>query len=260
MKRVVVSAKQFITDIRTGKTDERLMSDYQLSPSGLLQLKNELLSRRLISVSELKHQMGPVRTRKKISAERFLYDFRQHPDDLYLMERYGLKPHQLKKVYQSLITRRLLSEFEYESRDVRDPAVDAERKPAPAVGQVGEASTVVSVVGQFEDSEAQFIDRYRDSELPADFFKDYSGVCIGKGAPPDVPDYRDPSTQDKLRESSAKGGRQRTVVEIIGADCSPNCGAVKNPAAEDSCLSCGVVFSKARSGPNVVSGAIWKDD
>jgi len=260
MKRVVLNAKEFIADIRSGKTDQRLMSDYRLSPASLLKVKNELLSRRLISVSDLKNQMGPVRTRKKINADRFLYDFRQRPDDLYLMEKYSLKPYHLKKVYLSLIKRHLLSEFEYESRDVRVPAVDEERRPAPAVGQVGEASTVISVVRQHEDPQAQFIDRYRDSRLPSDFFKDYSGIAIGKSCPSDLPDFGLPPAQHTSCVPAGLRGSQTTVVEIIGGDYCPNCGALKNPASEDCCLSCGVVYAKARLGTTRVVGAIWKDE
>ncbi len=259
MKRVVVSAKQFVADIRSGKTDQCLMRDYQLSPTCLLDLKNELLTRRLISVNELRNQMGPVRTRKKINSERFLYDFRQRPDDFYLMEKYGLKPHQLKKVYVNLIEKRLLTDFEYESRDVRDPAVDEVHSPAPDVGQLGEASTVVSVVEQWEDPEAQFIDQYRDSRLPADFFKDYSGVRIGRSDLPDLPDLGTPSGPNSCRDSKGLAGNQTTVVQILGGDYCPKCGARKNPASEDSCLNCGVIYEKVPSDPKIISGAIWKD-
>lgn len=260
MKRVVLNAKEFVADIRSGKTDQRLMSDYGLSSASLLKVKNELLNRRLISVSDLKNQMGPVRTRRKINADRFLYEFRQRPDDLYLMEKYGLKPHHLRKVYQSLIKRHLLSEFEFESREVRVRAVDEERRPAPAVGQVGEASTVISVVGQSDYSEAQFIDRYRDSQLPTDFFKDYSGIPIGKTCPSDLPDFGSPPAETGSRIPGGWRGSQSTVVEIIGGDYCPKCGALKNPASEDSCLSCGVVYSKAHHGTAKVVGASWKDE
>jgi hypothetical protein len=166
----------------------------------------------------------------------------------------------LKRVYLSLIKRSLLSEFEYESRNVRVPEVDEGRRPTPAVGQVGEASTVISVVGRCDDSEAQFIDRYRDSRLPAEFFKDYSGISIGKSSPPDLADFDHASAQDRQCGSTGLGGPQTTVVEIIGADYCPNCGALKNPASEDSCLSCGVIYAKAQSGPRVVAGALWNDE
>ncbi|MFH1116304.1 MAG: hypothetical protein V1792_20520 [Pseudomonadota bacterium] len=260
MKRVIVSAKQFIADIRSGKTDHCLMRDYRLSPTSLLDLKNELLCRRLISLNELRNQMGPVRTRKKINSERFLYDFRQHPDDFYLMERYGLKPHQLKKVYLNLIEKRLLTDFEYESRAVRDPAVDEVHMPAPAVGQLSEASTVVSVVEQWEDSEARFIEQHRDSQLPADFFKDYSGIRIGKGDAADLADFGTPPGSDRPHGSGDQAGNRKTRLEIIGDDYCPRCGTLKNPASEDSCLNCGVVYEKVLCGAKIVAGAIWKND
>ncbi|MDQ7784997.1 MAG: hypothetical protein RDU20_19085 [Desulfomonilaceae bacterium] len=260
MKRVVVSAKQLIADIRDCKPDRKLMRDYRLSQTGLMNIKNELLSRGLISLNELKNQMGSVRTRKKISAERFLYDFRRHPDDFHLMERYGLKAYQLRKVYLSLIKRRLLSDFEYQSRAVRAPEVDEERRPAPALGRVGETSTIVSVVQQCEDPEADFIHKYRDTQLPPDFFKDYSGISIGGRSPSDLPDLDITPVEVGPSSSPGSEGRRRAVVQIMGGNSCPNCGALTNPASQDSCLSCGVIYEKVHSRPKVVSGVIRNDD
>ena len=260
MKKVVVNAKEFVADIRTGKSDQALMQDYSLSPRSLLRLKNDLLTRRLISVKDLKCQGGRVRTRKKISSERFLYDFRQKPDDLYLMEKYGLKPHQLRAVYLSLIKRRLLTDFEYESRQVRVPAVEEERRPTPLSEPMPAASTVVSLVDQTEDTETQYLDRYRDSSLPPEFFKDFSGVPIGQPPASELPDF---STEQECAGpfgSPHLAGDQSTVVEIVHKDYCPKCGRPRVAESQDACLGCGIIFSKVETTPRVVTGAVWPDD
>lgn len=260
MKKVVVNAKDFISDIRAGKSDRALMECYSLSEKSLLRVKNDLLTRRLISLKDLKRAGCRIRTRKKINSERFLYDFRQNPDDLYLMEKYGLKPHQLRTVYLSLIERHYLTDFEYESRTVRVPAVDEERRPTPRAEPEPAPSTVVSVVDQHEDPETQYIERYRDSCLPPEFFKDYSGVQIGRTSPEDLPDFGPGQASPGPGVPTKSLNDQTTVVEILHTELCPRCSHPKSPDSEDTCLSCGIIFSKVEAAPRVLAGVVWPDD
>jgi hypothetical protein len=271
MKKVVVNAKEFLTDIRACKSDRTLMREYCLSEKSLLHLKNELLAKNLVSLKELKQQSGNIRTRKRITSERFLYDFRQNPDDLYLMEKYGLKPHQLRKVYLNLIERNLLTDLEYESREGRVPAVEEARKPSPITEQQRMPSTVVSVIEQDEktephyaeqndDAEAQFIAQHCDSQLPPEFFRDHTGIKIGSRSPSELPDFGASREEERPYGIIGLAGNQTTVVEIIDSDCCPRCGCRKSPESEDVCLSCGIVFAKVESTPRIVAGAVWGDD
>lgn len=235
MKKVVINAKDLCTDIRSGRTDQELMQKYNLSPNSLGSLKKELLLRKLITRQEMESQTGsPVQARKKINAGRFLADFRERPDDLYLMERYGLKPRQLKKVYDSLISKHVLSEYEYEYRDVKAPELDEEIEAPPA------ASTVVSVVESVEFRQMSAQRAFRSGDLPEAFFRDYSGIKIGQspGLPPAI--HRQTGSEGETRKSGFS-----TVVEIVDFECCPKCGAPKHVDSKDTCLACGIVFAKA---------------
>lgn len=242
MKKVVINAQEVCGDIRSGLTDQELMLKYKISPDTLVQLKKELLLRRLVTPREIEAQGGaPVQARKKINAGRFLADFRERPDDLYLMEKYGLKPRQLKKVYDSLIAKHMLSEYEYEYRDRKAPELDQEIEAPPA------ASTVVSVVESAEFRQMSAQRAFRSGDLPEAFFRDYSGIKIGSntGPPPGI--HRQASTVVEGRKSGFS-----TVVDIVDFECCPNCGVPKHVDSKDSCLSCGIVFAKARSSAKQV--------
>ncbi len=249
MKRVVINAKEVCGEIRSGITDQELMLKYKLSPNTLGQLKKELLLRRLVTPQEIEAQSGaPVQARKKINAGRFLADFRERPDDLYLMEKYGLKLRQLKKVYDSLIAKHLLSEYEYEYRDTKAPGLDREIEAPPA------ASTVVSVVESAEFRQMSAQRAVRSGDLPEAFFRDYSGVKIGQstGPPPGI--HRQASAVADNRKTGFS-----TVVEIVDFECCPKCGVPKHVDSKDSCLSCGIVFAKARCSTKEAASHVPRD-
>lgn len=235
MKKVVINAKEVCADIRSGKTDEALMLKYGLSPNTLVRLKKELLLRRLITRQEIESQAGsPVQARKKINAGRFLADFRERPDDLYLMEKYGLKPQQLKRVYDGLIAKHMLAEYEYEYRDVKATELDDEAVAAAA-------STVVSVVESAEFRRMSAQQTFRSGDLPEAFFRDYSGIKIGEGAGLPAGIHRQASSGAESRKSGFS-----TVVEIVEFECCPKCGVPKHVDSKESCLACGIVFAKAK--------------
>lgn len=112
---------------------------------------------------------------KHLNAYRFVKDFRFKPDDYYLMELYGLKPRQLMRVYRALMQAGLLSEFEFHSRDRVCPELeDAPMRPPDA------ASTVVTVIER-EAGGPELAKYARDDDsLPKDFYRDRSGIKIGR--------------------------------------------------------------------------------
>lgn len=257
MKKVSINYRDFVADIRSGKNDSLLMERYALSSASLVHIKNELLSRGLLTVDDLNLQGGPVRTKKKINAERFLYDFRQKPDDLHLMAKYSLKPRQLRKVYLSLMEKKLLTEFEYESRNLKVPEVDRQPDRNEVPPQAQSSSTVVSVVET--DLEASYIASMRNSELPEEFFKDFSGIKIGKGSD-STTDYA--SVQQNCSPHGSKEsshGHSDLHERVDGKNC-PKCGRPKSPDSMDSCVSCGIVFSKASGGSGPLECAVWDNE
>ena len=62
--------------------------------------------------------------RRSVNANEFLAAFTERPDDYYLMEKFSLKPNHLRKIYDQLIKRGLLDEYEYRSRDGKSPEVE----------------------------------------------------------------------------------------------------------------------------------------
>jgi hypothetical protein len=236
MKQLRINAREAAADIKSRKSDEQLMKKYELNVKALARLKHELLSRSLVTEDDLKAQ-GKAPPRKKINSDRFLDDFRARPDDSYLMEKYELKPKQLRKVYSTLIERGLLSEFEYEGRDIK--SVDVEEYDEAQAA----ASTVVSVVERVE-----FERHVRDFSpanqgLPKEFFKDFSGIKIGTGydALPGLPQLPGGSAKSRTLSPS-------TAVEVIEYERCPNCGNPKHVDYPDSCRQCGIVYAKFKPG------------
>ena len=252
MKTVRINARGFVADIRSGKDDFALQQKYGLEQEDLVQLKNELLARRFLSIEDLKCQPGPLKTRIRINPERFLYDFRHTPDDDFLMRKYSLNPQQLKRVYTHLMENQLLTQAEYDGRVRKDPAVDATQESLSVSGEYQMPSDPITLVD--EDSEVSYLRSMRDSELPKEFFLDYSGIRIGGPG----------------RSGSSGGASGSQVHEIRCKDHElfeglregeycPNCGTPVRSASSDSCLKCGVVFSKMRKRGKIVTGALWDD-
>lgn len=253
MKKVLINAKEMVRDIKSGKSDYELRTIYGISDKSLLKVKAELLARKLIDPEQhIESPKPPPVGKRRIEAESFLGDFRARPDDLYLMEKYCLKPAQLKKVYTALVAKGLLSEFELDTRDGKFPGMDEEAfGPAPA-------STVVSVVerGMFgldakrTDSEAH--------DLPSEFFKDHSGIKIGRPGPPEAQDAG--TAEEPDRQSAAALRTLSTVVEIIEGEYCPRCGSPKTRHSVDSCLHCGIVFAKFKAHGRQVKIPVWGKD
>jgi len=158
-----------------------------------------------------------------IKAEEFLWAFRNRPDDYYLMERFSLKPKHLRKVYDQLIERGLLEEYEYNCREKKSVEVE-ETRVAPAT-----PSPVVSTPDHTSEALGEF------TTFPSDFHSQPAPV-------PHI--YRDTST----------------AVELQTTELCPKCHRAKQPAHPNSCPHCGVVFAKIKQSETSDNVAIWVDD
>lgn len=253
MKKVRISTRQIVQEIKAATSDAELCERYHLSRKSLFCLKKELLARRLVTLADVKEQCSRSKAKKRLNVERFLYDFRRNPDDAYLMEKYSLGPSQLKRVYLDLMEKNQLSDYEYHSRSVQSPEVEQ----APATPLT--ASSAVSLVEDYFQ-EPLIPNVKRESQqmgLPDDFFRDHSGVKLGKYLT-DTPDFGCYHNQQKRRPHSTLAC-QSTVVELVEPDYCPNCGLAKNSFSPDACLGCGIVFAKAASAhqPGIT---IWRHD
>jgi hypothetical protein len=223
MKRVRISAKDFLSDIRNGATDRDLGDKYDLSPRSLSKVKNALLGRGLVSREELGDFHAPIEPSKsRVNAKAFLEDFRKCADDIFLMEKYSVTAEQLKKVYDTLIERGLLDEYEYHCRD----------KKAPQLGEVetlpAEDLTAVSLVEDLSGS-----------------LKDYFAISA--------------SSLTKNRARAARKHGSLPPDPYFGSPrlVCPNCGKLVGPDAGASCIHCGVVFAKAEQRFRQDKIAIW---
>jgi hypothetical protein len=227
-KKIRISARAIREDIKNRLDDRALMEKYGLSLKNLLRVKRTLVANGLLSEEEIQNQGAPARPgQKTLQAGAFMRDFRQRPDDFYLMKRYELTPRQLKKVYDAMQRRGLLSDFELNSRD----------RIAPELQEVSDhpiaASTVVSMVENQVEEVTQRIREEKYGGLPSGMFKDFSGRKIGSGAADSHP--------HALRNTS-------TVVDILPPGTCPKCGSEKEHREAASCAVCGIVFWKYRRG------------
>ncbi len=145
MRTIRVKAGDIVKDIRAGLGDTALMEKYRLSVRSLLKVLIALLDKGLITREELgSFDTPPPNQAGSIKVSEFLASFRRNPDDFYLMEKYSLRPQQLKRIYDALVEKRLLSEYEYNYRERKAPELEepvtAESEDSTAVDLSGEVS------------------------------------------------------------------------------------------------------------------------
>jgi hypothetical protein len=222
MKTVRVNVKQIVRDIRAKKSDEDIMLEHSLSPRSLLKIKKLLLDRKLVSRKLLAEQGGgKLPRRRKVDAYEFLIDFRERPDDLHLMEKHGLKPRHLQRVYSQLIAKGMLSEYEYHTRDVKSPLVD-ETIVTPMA-----ASTMIGLIEPPSRELGGFTRTAADPDLPSSFFRDHSGISIGG-----------------MLDGTGNDMDESTIIQVVTENNCPKCGCVRDAFATDTCESCGIVYAK----------------
>lgn len=210
-RRIRISAKELIRDIKTGQGVAVIMEKYGLSQSSMSKVLAALLERRLVSKADLR-SLGrqPSSAVKTVSAGEFLACLKDTSDDYVLMREYGLNPEQLKEIYDTLIEKGLLSEYEYYARDTKAPELE---QPAPP---------------DAEDSTA------------VDLLQDLAGT------PRDyVMTARSGSVVTSVASLSAQPSSTNVAdCSIPGTSSCPNCSEPVGSVSEDTCAHCGIVFSK----------------
>jgi hypothetical protein len=229
MKKVQVDLRAILKDLRSGKTDEQIKKKHNLSLKSLVRIKKALLERNLITQEQLDKQSGGAEQPKvnAINIKEFVKDFTEQSDDNYLMEKYGLTAAKLKQVYDRLIGKGLITEYEYHTRQGKTPELaEAEASPMAASTMIDlmENPPTVSRASSWRLSSAEI-------DLPDSFYKDHS---IGKepstGAPKDSPKPPDDSS---------------TIIDLVGKEPCPKCGHPKDPHfSANTCPKCGLLFSK----------------
>ena len=153
-----------------------------------------------------------VRTEAKrihINAREFLEAFRDRSDDYRLMRKFSLKPKHLMKIYDQLMERGLLTEYEYDHREKKSPDVEektaSRATPSPVVSTPDSPSEPVSTFTTFQSES-----------------------------------HSQPSSAPHLSTNAP------TVVELRTTELCPKCDRAKHPDYPDSCPYCGVVFAKIK--------------
>lgn len=234
MNSIRISAKRFVEDIRSGMGDAAIMEKYCLSARSLPKVKEELMRRGLLAPADVKSTNGcPISDKISIKVKEFVRLFRESSDDFVMMSTYSLTPKQLEQIYRQLIAKGLLSEYEFHSRERRSPELQEMELLEP------DETTAV-------DFTEEFSGRLRDYEKigafrpNADWLKKSTSVTDGLSR--DV---------DPARVAHARR-------DAPGLGPCPRCGKPKHPESPDSCLHCGVVFSKLKSDSKRNGVAIWE--
>jgi hypothetical protein len=72
---------------------------------------------------------GTVRRKRTVRAKEFVTAFREMPDDFYLMDKFGITPRTLGRIYSVLIEKGMLSETEYSNREGKAPELEEQENP-----------------------------------------------------------------------------------------------------------------------------------
>ncbi len=144
-----------------------------------------------------------------INAREFLEAFRDRSDDYYLMRKFSLKPKHLRKIYDRLMERGLLAEYEYNHRDKK--SLEVEEKTVS-----------------------------RATLSPVVLTPDSTSEAVGKFTTFPSESHSQPSPAPHVSTGAS------TVVELRTTELCPRCDRAKHPDYPDSCPYCGVVFAKIK--------------
>ncbi|MGO9119481.1 MAG: hypothetical protein ACLQPD_17965 [Desulfomonilaceae bacterium] len=181
---------------------------------------------------------------KLIRAKEFLACFRQTPNDLHLMGKFCLSSKQFKKVYEALIEKGLLTEFEYNHREMStDKSESLATRPNPQLDRATVREGRISEI--------------RHMQRPSEEIHKSLELCSNSSAKIDPLSRVQASSRHKQRtmrlERSNKSAFERPAFR-------PKCSHVTNPWSPDPCISCGVVFSKLRQTAKGQEVSIWEPD
>jgi hypothetical protein len=251
MKKVVINTHEVIADFKARIGDAAIMEKYSLSARSLINLKKELLGRGLISPDDVRPSRTPPKSnRKPLKAKEFVADFRDRPDDAFLMQKYGLSPSELRTVYRKLIEKRWISEYEFYMREGIVPEVG---EPIENLSMFSNAAVLLHTT---TTAVPTTVVQSRESGLPEDFYRDHSGIKIGPGmkAVDLAPDDESEPTLRAIRNLRD----DMTVVQLMTTELCPNCSRPKGDTSEESCQFCGIVYAKLQK-PSQKGPVIWEE-
>ncbi len=238
METIRETIKAVADQLRMGANDEVIMRTYGISQDILDQLRKALADKGLLPChdGEVSKSSCATKPKKSIDAKKFLASFRAASDDLCLMQEYALKPKQLKHIYKALIEKGLLSEYEYYYR----------QRKAPELGEPTEnlldASTKVSLVESISDETRRLYS--------------LEGAQMRKSA----------SDGDSQNVDAACNGNRRdmrSTPESPAKDSAgycPRCHRTKDPSSADTCIHCGVIYSKFARHAQGAGISMWDFD
>jgi hypothetical protein len=175
VQRRKISAREAVSDIRSGMDDGALMEKYGLSPEGLQSLYDKLVDKGFIDLGEMQRHLsgflGSVvipeaelsvekekfkdtalqkKDARMINAREAVRDVRSGVNDAMLMEKYGLSPKGLNSLFDKLMSLGLLTQRDRDRRQlgIEDHTVDLREEKlslSDAFRQLGLHATTSSV-------------------------------------------------------------------------------------------------------------------
>lgn len=233
MKHIRVSAKEIVKDIQDGMSDGALMEKYGLSVRSLPKVKSELVKMGMTVPRAPASSNGcPVSGKISISAKDFIKSFRENSDDFALMERYALSPDLLKSVYEQLLSKGVLSEYEFYHRERK--CAELREMELPEM----EDSTAIDLT---QGLYGALKDYHKIEDVPSRNLAAKRATWVEDGPFPSA----DPHAR-------ARGPRSRHAT----GPC-PKCGRARSIEHEDSCPFCGVVFEKLKADKKRGGPSVW---
>lgn len=234
--------REIALDLMGGAHDEEIRRRYSVSQELLAKIKHMLALKSVSHPEKPQSEEASSSTKKRrhIDATQFLLSFRENSDDFHLMKHYALKPKQLRRVYETLIGKGLLSEYEYHCRQVK-----ASELEEPTENHRSD-STLVCLLEDVSDDTRRL----------------YSSKK-GASGPVSSPDTRRHSGRvQETRSAHAVSLDSRAKCDSSGADngACPKCAKPKISFSSETCAYCGVVFSKVAGTPYPPGVAIWDMD
>jgi hypothetical protein len=216
------TVKAVADQLRIGASDEDIIRTYGISRDSIDKLRKALADRGLLTCHdrEVSKSSCAKKPKKSIDAKKFLASFRAASDDSQLMQEYGLNPKQLKHIYKALIEKGLLSEYEYYYRQRKAPELDEPTE------NLADASTKVSLVESISDETRRLYS--------------IEHAQMSKSA----------SDRDSQNADAVSGGNRRDERSTPGsldkdrAGYCPRCHRPKDSSSPDTCIHCGVIYSK----------------
>jgi hypothetical protein len=181
---------------------------------------------------------------KLIRAKDFPACRLRNPKDLYLVQKFRLSPKQIAKVYEALIEKGWLSEFEYNHRRI---ATDTSKDLISGPSVKPDGTTVTGGRGPEIRGIGQMHDRFH--------------------APPELLPESPPKLDSFGPERASFDRKPRRVLfqrpekrPFQRPEICPKGRYTTDPCSPEACLNCGVIFSKLRQTAKRQEVSIWEPD